>query len=226
MAAYALALWVGWVITATQRLREESLVVQMVEELPYQSVFLNLTHRMQWLHFYGVAGGVAAVYALTRKKTGTIETWLLYGLVFAGFAVLISLYNMYSVVERWKPIVEIVDPNAPELPSHQKSNVVLEGLGAMALVLVLLCVASLMRQRKAVWKTLETVALVLVFVITLAFSSVSQMIQGSTHLKKVGLQPADVSKLRAVVQDLGTKMGVPAAGQTQQAPAGEGAAAR
>ena len=201
VAAYALALWVGWVHTATRRLTENNMAVQMVEYPGLQALFGSTARRMRGLHGYALAGGVAVVYALTRKQARGLETWMLYALVLGGFAVLASLYDMYAISEKWQPLVAMVDPRAAQKNDMpHKGTVVLEGLGAMALALVLLCVAH--KVRNPLGKTAEVLALVLVFVLTLAFSPVSRMARDSPHLSKVGIAPEQVDAFHDNVRGL------------------------
>ena len=201
VAAYALALWVGWVHTATRRLTENNMAVQMVEYPGLQALFGSTARRMRGLHGYALAGGVAVVYALTRKEARGLETWMLYALVLGGFAVLASLYDMYAISERWQPLVAMVDPRAAQKNDMpHKGTVVLEGLGAMALALVLLCVAH--KVRSPLWKTAEVLALALVFMLTLAFSPVSRMARDSPHLSKVGISPEQVDAFHDHVRGL------------------------
>ena len=198
LSVYVLALWVGWVHTTTQRLRL-SMMVQMVEQPAYQSTFSHLARRMQWLQFYVLVGFIAIVYALTHLRMMG-DTLLLYVFVFSGFSIISSLYYMYNISERWQPIVEMLDPAAEQqaLKPTDKSNAAVEGVALMVLTLLALCIASVRANRSSTaWKVAECVVLPLAFVLVLAFSDVSHMMQGSTHFAAVGMAPVDPSKIRA-----------------------------
>ena len=147
VSVYVLALWVGWVHAAAQRLRG-SLLVQMVEHAAFKSSLAGLARRMQWLQFYVLAGAVGLVYALTHLRMMG-DTLLLYAFVFAGFAILASLYHMYAMSEKWQPMVNLIDPENEKnaLPPTAKSNAVVEGVTLMALTLFMLCVASVRAKR-------------------------------------------------------------------------------
>lgn len=202
VAGYALALWVGWVHATTRRLAEDSLAVQMVETPGLQALFAPSAHRLEWVRSYALLGGVATVFALTRKSSHVLVTGLLYALVLGGFAVLTSLHSVCAMAQDLQPVVAVADPrSARETQAIDKGNVVVEGLGVMALALALLAYGSVMRPggRRA-GKAAEIFVLVVVFVLVLAFSDVSRYAQDSPHLRAAGLPPGALAALRQRAQ--------------------------
>ena len=147
-------------------------------------------------------GGVATVFALTRKSSHVLVTGLLYALVLGGFAVLTSLHSVCAMAQDLQPVVAMADPrSARETQAIDKGNVVVEGLGVMALALALLAYGSVMRPggRRA-GKAAEIFVLVVVFVLVLAFSDVSRYAQDSPHLRAAGLPPGALAALRQRAQ--------------------------